>query len=179
MNKRLKTEAQGYYIWLMPSGSAYDRLRALILKLSKEYSTPLFEPHITVIGGMIGQEDAIVAKTAELASFVKPCIIKLNKIDHRKEYFKCLFLHAEETQPLLDINLKAREIFSRQADPARMLHLSLLYGDLSVSVKDEIIRRIDKDASVEFKASKIFLISCSGPPKDWHIIKEFSLGKEK
>jgi hypothetical protein len=36
----------------MPSGEAYAQLKSIIDRLSSKYSTPAFEPHVTVIGGL-------------------------------------------------------------------------------------------------------------------------------
>jgi len=167
--------AKGYSIWFMPSGEVYNRLADLISKLSNEYSTPKFEPHITLIGEVIGLEDEIIEKTSQLADLIKPYSIKLTAVDYLEDYFKCLFVRAEKTDELMKANSKARDIFNRQEDPEYTPHLSLMYGAFPAEVKREIIEKIGKELNLDFEVGSIHLFKTEGGAKDWHRLKGFIL----
>ena len=176
MSKSKMTKAKGYSLWLMPTGDVYRRLSGVILKLSEKHSTPRFEPHITLlpeIGGL--SEDAIVEKTLQLSRIVSPFEIRLTHVNYLDQYFRCVFLRAEETTELKNANYKAQEIFGRLQDLKFMPHLSLMYGNLTPETKEQIIETIGREFNVIFNVANIHLFSTEGEPKDWHIIKEFEL----
>jgi 2'-5' RNA ligase len=162
----LKT--QEYSLWLMPSGEIYERLNSLISQLSRKYKTPVFEPHLTLLGGVLGSEADILSKTNQLTSVLQPYRIELSQVEYLAEYFRCLFIKAKETDEVMNANLEARKIFDRQNDTEYMPHLSLMYGDFPPRIKEEIIEEIGKEISVSFDVSLVHLFSTTGEPKDWY-----------
>ena len=169
------TRAKGYSIWLMPTGDVYNKLNTLISQLSKKYNAPYFEPHITLIGEVLGSEDEVISKTTRLASVVHPYRIELVQVGYLNKYFRCLFLRAKETGEVMRANQEARKIFNRETDPKYMPHLSLMYGDFPPKTKEEIIAGIGREISASFDINSIHLFSTNGEPKDWYRVKEFHL----
>ncbi len=167
----------GYSLWLMPSGDAYNKLKELAFQLSEKNSSPNFEPHVTLLGDIFLSEEEILDKTSKLATLIQPFVVSLNKVDYLDEYFRCLFIRAQETKDLAEANVKAREIFNRQQDPKFMPHLSIMYGNFNPAVKEKIISEIGREIKTEFEIKSIYLVAASSKiePKDWKIIKEFSL----
>lgn len=168
----------GFSLWLQPIGQAYDRLADIIKQLSEQYHTPLFEPHVTLIGGLIGKPEALVTRTAQLAKFIRPSIVTLTTVDYLDEYFRCLFATVEKTKWLADANTKARKIFHREDDPEFMPHLSLMYGDLSPTTKQRIIVEIGSRLEMSFPTT-LHLWSTNGTPQEWYKVQEFSLGETR
>ncbi len=166
---------KSYSLWLVPVGQVYDKFVDLISRLSKEYSTPNFEPHITLLGEEIGEEKEIIDKTSRLAALIKPYEAKLTNIDYLDEYFRCLFVRIKETSGVMGANLKAREIFNRKTDPVYMPHLSLMYGHFSPETKEKIIKEIGREFNKSFEVGSIHLFCTEGEVKAWHRVKEFML----
>lgn len=164
-----------YSIWLMPSGDVYRRLSGIISRLSEGYSAPYFEPHVTLLGGLAGREEEILSKASQLAARISPYEIRLNKVDFLDEYFRCLFIRAKADEPVLSANLSARNAFNRQHDPTYMPHLSLMYGNFSPEIKEEIIAEIGDEFNLKFGARSIYLFSTGNKVEEWHKIKEFAL----
>ena len=48
-----------FHLWLMPTGGTCERLAAIIRHLSQKHGGPLFEPHVTLLGGMEGEGEEI------------------------------------------------------------------------------------------------------------------------
>ena len=167
------TKAKGYSIWLIPAGGVYQKLSEIISQLSEKYSAPNFEPHITLLGNLIGPEEDLISKTLKLTAQLKPFKINLKKADYLDEYFKCLFIRAEKTKELIRANNIAREAFNFKPDPEYMPHLSLMYGDLSSKTKEEILADLGKEFDLSFEVRSIHLFSTTGEVKDWYRIKEF------
>lgn len=167
--------AKGYSIWLTPTGEVYRKLAEIISQLSKKYSTPNFEPHLTLIGDLLGSEEEIISKALKLAERLKPFEIKLKKADYFDEYFKCLFIRAERSKEVIEVNNIAREIFNLNPNLEYMPHLSLMYGDLSPETKEEILADLGKEFDISFEVKSIHLFSTTGEVKDWYRVKEFFL----
>ena len=54
--------ADSYYFWLMPNKETYDTFQKIIHDLSHTYDTPTFEPHVTLVTGLSGDENDLVEK---------------------------------------------------------------------------------------------------------------------
>ena len=166
-----------YTIWLMPEGELYDELAGIISRLSKEHAAPLFEPHITLLGDIVETEEKIMSKTAELAGLLKPFSTSFTALDSTDEYFRCVFIRAQETQELMKANSKTRKIFSREQAPPFMPHVSLLYGEFPEETKKQIITEIGREFPRNFEVKSLFLTNASKNTelKDWKVLREFSL----
>ena len=164
-----------YSIWLIPSGGVYNKLHDLIFQLSKKYFPSNFEPHVTLIGGLIGAEENILSKTSQLAAIAKPFAIRLTRVEYLDEERRCLFIKAEETDDLINANLRAREIFNQLQAPKYMPLLSLMYGNFSPEIKEKIIAEMGKNFNINFEVKSFYLFSTYSEPKDWHRVKEFAL----
>jgi len=173
-------EEKKYSLWLMLSGDVYNRLVNLISHLSEKYSAPNFEPHVTLLSQVVGTEKEITAKTSQLATLIKPYEIKLTDLNYLDEYFRCLFIKVEETEEVMNANTKAREIFgenivNRHSDARYTPHLSLLYGNFSPQIKEEILKETGKEFNASFKVESICLFFTEGEINNWHKVKEFTL----
>jgi hypothetical protein len=95
----------------MPSGKLLTRLTKIIDELSFDQTTLRFEPHVTLLGGLVGSQPSLSSKTRQLASCVEPYEIQLGEIDYLDEFFRSLFIRVAPTRPVLEANRKARLIF--------------------------------------------------------------------
>jgi 2'-5' RNA ligase len=168
------TESE-YSLWLMPTGNVYEHLASIIVRLGKQYSAPYFEPHVTLLGKLVGSENEILSETAQLATLVRPYLVLLGRVDYLDEYFRCLFIRAEETEQVMGANGRARLVFDRHQDPRYMPHLSLMYGNFAPAVKEQIIAKIGSQFDLRFQVQSIHLFSTNGEPKNWYRVKEFTL----
>lgn len=163
-----------YSIWLMPSGEVRRKLGGLIARLSERYSTALFEPHVTLIGGL--PEADVVSKASRLALLLSPHEVRLKGVEHRDEYYRCIYIRVEETEDVARAEEMARLVFGRRDNRPYMPHLSLMYGDFPAHVKEEIISGLG-GLETSFTPESIHLFSTLGEPAKWRRIREFSLGR--
>jgi len=165
-----------YSLWIMPSGEVRRRLAGAILELSQEYATPIFEPHVTLAGGIVGPVKETVSKMRELARRIPPFTVRLTDIDGLEEYFRCLFVKVATTHPIMSANKAAREVFRLEQQPAFMPHLSLLYGSLPSGVKERIIASLAGRFELEFKATSVYLYLIRREPVGWRRLATAGLG---
>jgi 2'-5' RNA ligase len=159
----------------MPEADVYDRLRSIIAQLSKPYATPDFEPHVTLIGQLTAPEDKLIAKTSQIAKIIKPYTIRLTTIDYLDEYFKCLFIRVEQTNEVMHAYKRAYEALSQISNQDYIPHLSLMYGNIDMNIKDAIIKTIGKNYNMSFPVYDLYLYSTGGEPKTWYRIAQFPL----
>jgi 2'-5' RNA ligase len=165
-----------YSLWLMPIGEVCQRLAGTILELNRQYTTPAFEPHVTLAEGMTGPVREVAAKMGDLARQIPPFTVHLTTVDGLEEYFRCLFVRVAKTHPIMNANKAAREVFRLERQPAFMPHLSLLYGNLPANVKQRIVASLGRQLELEFKARSLHLYLIKGAPQAWRAVASSGLG---
>ena len=158
----------------MPSGEAYDRLARVIIELGHKYQAPVFEPHVTLLAGIPGPEELVVGQCQRLAAMVESYSIQLTKLDQLDEFYRCVFVRVLETGPVMETNLKARDLFGLELGLPYMPHLSLLYGKFPEATKRQIIHSLEEPCDLKFQANSMFLIDGRGSPPDWRKVREFA-----
>lgn len=164
-------KSKGYTLWFVPKGQNYKRFSGLIKKLAKEYGGPIFEPHVTLLGDVIISEKEAIAKTRQLVSGQNPFKVGLVKIDYEDYFFRTLFVRAKVSKLLQDLHNRAKEIFKVGTLPY-MPHMSILYGNFPVEVKEKIIAEIGRNQKLQFDVSSVHLIK-GGEVWDWKEVGEF------
>jgi len=93
-------ELNEYSLWIVPSSDVKQRFSGMIDDLAGRYEAPKFEPHMTLLGDLKGNEEGLLNKAYEIAGAISPFRIRMTEIDYLDAYFRCLFIRAEETGPL-------------------------------------------------------------------------------
>ena len=149
---------------------AYDILARPIGELAKELNSPVFEPHVTLIGSLEGTEEELVQQTEEFARQLEPFTMVLTEPSYSDEHFQCIFMLVEQTAPIMNAYALARDFFQKP-NQVFVPHLSLAYGSYPESRKRLIIDKLPPDVRACFDASALYLIRSDTPdPKDWHQI---------
>jgi hypothetical protein len=159
-----------YYLWFKPSGTAYDILACTIRDLANQVGGPVFEPHVSLIGGLEGTEEELIHQTEQFARQVEPFTIVLTEPSYGDEHFHCIFMLVEQTTPIMNAYALARDFFHKP-NQAFVPHLSLAYGSYPDSQKRLIIGKLPPDVRACFDVSTLYLIRADSPdPKNWHQI---------
>ena len=163
-----------YFLWLEPTGKIHELLATTIAQLSQEHGGPFFDPHVTLLGDIAGEEGVLIHKTEKLAHAFSPFDLSLTVPAFQDQYFRCVFMRVEETPTLLKAHTLARKIFHKEDAPPYMPHLSLLYGSYPRSSKEQIIGTVPTSLSVQFTASTVTLFRVEGnSPNDWRKVQTF------
>lgn len=166
--------AKGYALWLVPGHPAFSILAGTISRLSREHSTPRFEPHITVLGRIALQEEKALAKSAFLARILEPFRFELGGIGFLDEYFRCLFATVVAGHAISRTYRAACRIFTRQNGPY-MPHMSLVYGKLPLETKRKMATDLSWLSGRAFWFHQLMLWRVGGPVGQWKPIKTFDL----
>lgn len=165
--------ASGYSINILPKGEEYAKFETLIIKLAEQYNTPIFAPHITLLGQAAQDEDSARTLLKKLTQDQKPFKITLGKIDYQDYFFRALYVIADESPELLALYGKAKELAGKTNIPGYIPHLSLLYGDFPSEIKEKIIKEIGSEHPAVFEVNSLHLFHTEGEADDWYEVEEF------
>jgi hypothetical protein len=99
----------------------------------------------------------------------------LTDVSFSDRYYRALFLNGERSPALLAAYHHATTIFPTPQEVPFLPHLSLLYGDVSVEVKRQLIKEIDRKGEGVFEAKTLHLYGTSGDVSTWREITAFPL----
>jgi 2'-5' RNA ligase len=159
-----------YSLWLEPSGNIAYKLQERIKKLSKEHGTPVFPPHVTLLGTLYSSETELVPLAKTLVSSVAPFELRLTKAGYLNTFYRSLFIHVEENNTLTELRKNACRLFDCGGQEEYMPHLSLLYGDLTQKEKEKILNMIGREFFIEFPVKSLVLMQTNGKPSEWRKI---------
>jgi 2'-5' RNA ligase len=159
----------------MPGGEVCDRLTLILHRLSVRLNAPEFPPHVTLLGRCVGERRELIRESALVAAALRPFAVRLEDIDFRDEYFRALFVQAAPTEPLRKAHQVACHAFDRIREPAFMPHLSLLYGNFPLRLKEGLIAELGPRLDVQFKARSLHLFRTHGAPRLWRRVARFGL----
>lgn len=168
-------KATGYSLWLMPDKDtdAYRFIQSLIEDLARIAGGPVFAPHVTLLGGMEGPAEEILAKTKRLADQLSPFNINLGKSGTQSTYFRGFFAEVRQDAAVMVAGAEARRVFSMPGD--YFPHESLSYWDYSQEVLVKLQKAtIYTDFSRgDFTARSVHLYRTEGTVAEWEFLKEF------
>lgn len=161
------TKTATYSLWLEPSGDIAFRLKEQIDKLSEKYGTPVFPPHVTLLGNLNYKEHELTTLANTLASSLDPFELELTKAGYEDDFYRSLYIHVEATMHLMDIHKMACQLFEADYEEKYVPHLSLLYGKLSQDEKERIINNIGRSFHIHFPVKSIVIMQTEGTPDQW------------
>jgi 2'-5' RNA ligase len=170
-----RREAVGCSLWLVPQGETRDALAAVIESLVRARGGPLFEPHVTLLGGLTSCESEVVRVAERLAAGLAPFVIRLGSAGHRDALFRCLFLLADEDAALAGAHARALEAFGLPETQPFMPHLSLLYADLPSQERAALAAEIGDALACAFEATLLEVHRTEGATESWQRLAAFRL----
>ena len=163
-----------YYLWLMPQKEMSDELQKIIQGLSEAYSTPVFEPHVTLVSGLSGNADHLVKKIDSFARGKHSLSVSMQGIDYTRGFFTALFLNIPNTPEIDQLNTQAREHLNPFGQGPYHPHLSLLYGDITSQEKERIIADLHFSKQT-ITLDRLALVKGHSDATQWRVIREWSL----
>jgi 2'-5' RNA ligase len=162
-----------FSLWLIPKGQEYKDFSRIIKVLAKKNSAPRFEPHVTLIGGILTNKKKAIKNTKQLASFIFPFSLTLTDIGYENTNHKALFINCGKSKSFLNAHRKAREIFKHKEKC--LPHISLIYGIYDELSKKEMIKEIKKyPKNLRFDSIYLFNVEDKYEEK-WYQVAEFKL----
>lgn len=172
-----------YSIWIEPGGKIKENLSTIIKQLSEKFGTPIFTPHVTLLGGFEGEEDGTLNNMAQLQDIVRPYVINLTgKIKCEDVWSRAIIDLIEKNDTVIQAFEIARKIFDIQTT-SYVPHASLMYTrSISVSMEERLKAASKLDARLlkgRFVATSFILYRTNEEAESesgrWIKVKQFQL----
>lgn len=168
-------EAKGYSIWLMFENSDEIKLQTVIDKLSVDYNSYSFKPHLTLFKGIKRSED-LLDKFSAFVEGITKFEVNVKEIKLSEEFYKSVFLEIEKSDLLVNLFLKAKNLFDGEINPEDFSpHISLFYSHYSTDIKKRIVSDLYNLSFKVLYVNKISLCKTEGIPQDWEEIVSIHL----
>jgi len=164
-----------YSIWLTTENGAQNRFADVIRKLSQTYHSKLFDPHITLTGGITGSEAELITKTEKLSRQLTRMTVKPQEINYLNEFHRSLFILVMPDEALINANKLAKQLFGLPLNEEFTPHLSLFYGKLPVKEKEKIKGKLDSKLLDSFYVNRIVLFCTCNKTNKWYQVESFPL----
>ena len=162
----------GFSLWIVPEGDVRRRLAALIAELARRFGGPVFDPHVTLLAGLPGPAESVIARAEEVMRVSNPFPVRFVGPELGNSYFRSLYLRVEPRPELLALHAAARDAFGRTEEPPFFPHLSLMYGAPPPPAVMEEVRLAVPDG---FEARTVDLYSTEGEVDRWHRVRRLHL----
>ncbi|MCJ7429445.1 MAG: hypothetical protein MUP66_03575 [Candidatus Nanohaloarchaeota archaeon QJJ-5] len=159
-----------YSLWLQPpSGSVpHERLSSRIRDYADQYDTPVFPPHVTVVGG-VGTDRETIEKVAGSITSGETAAIRLVKASWSVTRHQCVFLLVDPSSWLISLHEKARTYLDHPSN-FYVPHLSLVYGDIGHAERESCAEKASDLVPMSFKPSEIRVVDTSGRASTWKTV---------
>jgi len=118
----------GYSIWLYFQGQTSRELETAISSLARRFSTPKFEPHLTLVGDIDLEIGAVKALAARFAALDIPMYLPVCGVDFSDRFFMALYLAVEIPPDFQNRREQVASVVNPGSYKLDDPHVSLLYG---------------------------------------------------
>jgi len=162
-----------YAIWSLFEKNDKEYLSHIISKLSNQYKSQIFTPHVTVYGLVDTSLEKLDKIILDSINGIKSFNIKKNTISFSEDFWKSLFIDFHSNENMLKINkhlTKHLSLFKYELKP----HASLIYKEMSQEEKKRLADTLEIKNS--FKITGIGIHEFSENIEKWKIVREYQLG---
>lgn len=174
------TEALSEFsLWLLPSVPEQQNLTALVSRLSAQFGTQPFIPHLTIQGDLTMSLDAVSRAAESIATQRTSQSWRVAAVEGGEHFFRSLYLRFDES-PTYVGSKTAMQAASGSANGLSLFpHLSLAYGIADEAQKLAAINELSSMTGNVITFDRVVVARSSKhvPIADWACLAEFPLTK--
>lgn len=137
--------------WLIPRQPEKAALETLMAGLVARHGTPRFEAHLTVLGDVTADPAAAATALRSATAGLGPLSLGVRGVGCSDAFFKSVFVEMVASVSLLRLSERLRAALPGAQGYVLQPHLSLIYADMPVAMKEAIGREIRIEArTIEF-----------------------------
>jgi putative hydrolase of the HAD superfamily len=125
----------------MPSPPFFNHFQGLINKFADRYSSPIFEPHVTIYFGSGDEKNCNRLLNKSLEGFA-PITLKVNKVGFSSIYIKTLFIEFAQNPALTKLSERLRTLSKTPTNYSLKPHLSLVYNKMNIKEQQTLADEI-------------------------------------
>lgn len=154
-----------YSIWVIPPEPVFSQVQSVVQTLSLQYTGPLFEPHLTILGGVEAELPQVIQATKTIAASCNQLQLTLDAISFSTTYFQSVLVRVQATAQLLQLNLDLKKALV-QENTLYMPHLSLLYGNHDMPTREKAASQIQLPP-LSFAVTSFVIVPSTLDPSEW------------
>lgn len=162
------TRTHSLWLTLDDDSRANEQFRDVITDLADAHEdAPIFEPHVTLVGGLTDDRERLTQVTQELAATTEPLELYFADVQCSTTSHQCVFSLVEPSLELLQLRRKTMTSLNR---PAAMYipHLSLIYSEMALDRRFAVIETIDTTTlPTRARFTTIECVDTTGPATAW------------
>lgn len=166
-------------MWLRPKQEQANELAQIISRLARDYGTPPFPPHVTLLPVIAARSDTIRRVCKKIADTMREFEIPLQGIDYTETYHRNFFILAAPVPALTDLYERTKKVLACKTDEHFMPHLSLLYGSLDLKTKCGLKEEIEGTYPATLHCQGIDLYDIGGDVADWSCIGSYEFARTR
>lgn len=177
----------GHSLWMMPragtpAAAAFDKA---IASQAEALSSPTFQPHVSLVAGLMEPIEEIQPKFQELCRSLPRLRARVDDVVAGSLYFQsvyCKLATGDEPDGVVAANKAAQDALAPPPAGGErapyMPHLSLVYGDFDDETRARAASAVRDDlVGMEFEIDRVQLWSTQGFVADWYMVEECVLGE--
>lgn len=161
-------------IILIPAASQLTKYNNIIHSLSKKYSTPDFEAHITILTQLEAKEKDFTTTVGQIVKDFKKIKVSFLGMNFSSTIHHCVLAQIKMSPQLLTLH---NELASKLKDPDKtpyFPHMSLMYGNLTPEKRLYISNQVKLGKYLLL--DQIVVVHADGDlPSDWTEVAKFKL----
>ena len=152
-----------FAVWLIPAPSDRRWLSKVIQDYAAEYSTPVFEPHVTLYSGEIQPSENLSEIIAESVAPASPITLEVMGLNYTADFFKTGFITFASIERLSQLSCAICDRLSTPKEYLLEPHLSLIYKDIPIEQKRlAMLRFVVSVQTVTFDTVKVVMPGAEG-----------------
>ena len=127
-----------------------QKIEREIKRLSKEHGSPIFKPHVTLLGGIPTSEEnaCCVARSLVDSRKIHSIDMRFTSVGRGSTFHQSVFVLADRLEPLLKQHQVVKEAFEMDDVGSYMPHASLIYSTMSDVERHKLM---EEEQSILFK----------------------------
>ena len=163
-----------YAIWFLFEKNDQEYFSQIISKLSNQYGSPIFTPHVTVYGLIDTELEELDEIILDSINGIHSFNIEKNILSFSDDFWKTLFVEFNSNDEMQEINKNLTQHLSKFAKYELKPHASLIYKEMSTEEKQRLSDTLEIKNS--FKITGIGIQLFSERIDEWKIVREHQLG---
>jgi len=162
-----------YAVLLLFEKNDKEYLTQIISRLSNEYGSSFFTPHVTVYGLVDAPLEELDKIILDSIKGIKSFNIEKNTVSFSDDFWKTLFIEFNRNESMLEINKNLTQHLSKFAKYELKPHASLIYKEMSNEEKQRLADTLEIKNS--FKITGVGIQVFSERIEEWKIVREHQL----
>jgi 2'-5' RNA ligase len=159
-------------IWLMPDDNDLALLQAIVERLSDEFGTPRFCPHLTLVEDMERTGAELSRLLSEHFANEQAFRGTIRGILGLPMFFRSLYASFAPEGSLLSLKTRSINVFSKGDIASFMPHISLAYGFTDLQ-RSQVANALEKELHgrvIHFDSIAVVASAQAIPIGDWEIV---------